>query len=90
MSGIKNIVTGHVNELLGNKEAVALPRLAICKKCPLYKKTMYGYVCNSNAWLNPETGEFSLDKKDGYVKGCGCRINAKVTVANEKCPAGKW
>lgn len=90
MSEIKNIVEGHINELLGNKESIAEPRLAICQKCPLYKKTVAGYICNNNAWLNPKTGDFSLDKKDDYVKGCGCRLNAKVRVPSAQCPAGKW
>ena len=90
MEQIKQIVEGHVNMLLGNKEALAEPRLKICQKCPLYKKTKRGYICNSNAWLNPKTGDFSLEEKDGYVKGCNCTLNAKTRVASAKCPAGKW
>lgn len=46
--------------------------------------------CSSKLWLNPETNDVSIEKKDGYIKGCGCRINAKIRVADEKCPAGKW
>ena len=46
--------------------------------------------CNSKLWLNPETNDTSIDAKDGYVKGCGCRILAKIRVAAESCPAGKW
>ena len=90
MSQVKQIVEGHIHELLGNKDAIASPRLKICKKCPLFKQTVTGYICNSNAWLDPKTGDFSLDKKDGYVKGCGCRLNAKTRVSDAVCPAGKW
>ena len=90
MEQVKQIIEGHVNALLGNKEAIAQPRLEICRKCPLFKKVLTGYVCNSGAWLNPKTGDFSLNKKDGYVKGCGCALNAKTRVASAKCPAGKW
>lgn len=90
MGQVKQIIEGHINELLNNNEAIAEPRMKICKKCPLYKQTITGPVCNSNAWLNPKTGDFSLDKKDGYVKGCGCRVNAKTRVASAQCPAGKW
>ena len=46
--------------------------------------------CNSKLWLNPETNDVSREKKDGYVKGCGCRISAKIRVSAERCPAGKW
>lgn len=92
MGGVKNIIEGHINELLGNKEAIAKPRREICLKCPLYKtNTFFGWAeCNSKAYLDPNTGDFSLQFKPGYKKGCGCRIEAKITVASEKCPVGKW
>lgn len=90
MGGISNIIEGHLNELLDANKSISQPRIKICNKCPLKKYTFFGYICNNKAWLNPETDDFSLQYKDGYVKGCGCRINAKVTVVNEKCPAGKW
>lgn len=47
-------------------------------------------MCNSKLWLNPETGDVSDTVRDGYYKGCGCRLDAKTTLINEKCPAGKW
>lgn len=95
---IKNIIEGHINELLGNKESIAGPRRKVCKLCPLYKiNQFWGWAeCNSHAWLNPEINDFKPEKKgvdytkDGYKKGCGCRIEAKITVAAEKCPLGKW
>ena len=92
MGGVKNIITGHVNEFLGNKEALAKPRRAICLKCPLYHiNTFWGWAeCNSKLYLNPNTGDVSLQEKPGYKHGCGCRIEAKITVPSEKCPLGKW
>lgn len=92
MGGIKNIIEGHVNELLDVNSQIAAPRLKICKRCGLYhQNTFMGWMeCNSKLWLNPETNDTSIDAKDGYVKGCGCRILAKIRVAAESCPAGKW
>ena len=35
-------------------------RMEICKRCPLYKEDeVWGPSCNSNLYLNPETGETS-------------------------------
>lgn len=92
MGGIKNIIKGHINELLGNQEALATPRRKICQQCPLYHtNTFWGWAeCNSKAYINPTTGDFSLENKPGYINGCGCRIESKITVANESCPAKKW
>lgn len=90
MSGLKNIISGHINELFKTNQSISQTRLKICAKCPLKKKDYMGYVCDSKGWINPETDEYSSIKKDGYVHGCGCRLFAKTTVASEKCPAGKW
>lgn len=92
MGGIRNIIEGHMNELLDVNSQIAQPRLKICKLCRLYTRNrLMGWMeCNSKLWLNPETNDVSTEQKDGYVKGCGCRINAKIRVAGERCPAGKW
>lgn len=92
MGGVKNIIQGHINEFLGNKKALAIPRRNICKKCPLYHiNDFWGWAeCNSHLYLNPKTNQTSETEKEGFIKGCGCRIEAKITVANEKCPTGKW
>jgi hypothetical protein len=84
------IIGGHTNELLGLNKELSERRMAICKKCPLFKKTIVGYVCNSKLWLDLKTGETSLIKKDGYRNGCGCRLDAKTTVVDASCPIGKW
>lgn len=86
---IGKIVTGHVNEVLGLNQDLSSIRLAICKKCPLFSPK-FGGICNNRLWLNKETGDISLNYKDGYVRGCGCRLKAKTTLPSEKCPARKW
>lgn len=81
-----NILKGNINMLLGLNLDIVSPRLAICKKCPLY----YKGTCNDLLWLNPKTNKISKIKKEGYFNGCGCLIKAKASIPNEECPAGKW
>ena len=88
--GIADIIQGHTNELLGLNKDMKKARLAICERCPLYKMTIAGPICNSKLWLDVETGDVSLNNKPGYKRGCGCRILAKATLSTASCPAGKW
>lgn len=90
MGGIGDILSGHLNELFGLNKDIASSRLKICRQCPLCKKTYFGLICNNKLWINPKTGDISNNKKDGYVNGCGCRLSAKTTEWNQKCPIGKW
>lgn len=83
------IIKGHVNEMLGLNKSISEVRLEICHKCPLFKNTVGG-ICNPSLWVNPETDETSTVKKDGYFKGCGCRLKAKTTLNTAHCPAHKW
>lgn len=86
---VGDIIQGHVNELLDLNEDMSENRMRICRKCPIFKKD-FGGICNHQLWLNPETNDISLVKKEGYRRGCGCRLLAKTTLANAACPAGKW
>lgn len=86
---IGNIVNGHINELLGLNKDIAEIRINICKKCPIYSPRMGG-ICNSKLWINPETDDVSLEPLDGYVRGCGCRLQAKTTLPDANCVANKW
>lgn len=86
---INNIIQGHWNELIGNNGDLSESRLEICYSCPLYS-TRLGGVCNNRLWLNVNTGDVSTFQKEGYKKGCGCRLSAKTRVPNESCPLGKW
>ena len=86
---IKDIVKGHVNELLGLNKDISLVRMDICRRCPLFLNELGG-ICNPRLYLNVETGDVSTKKKDGYVNGCGCRLSAKTRLSGSKCPNGKW
>lgn len=86
---ISNIVQGHINEALGLNKDIKKERLKICASCPLLSPKLGG-ICNNRLWMNPNTNEISIKPKDGYIKGCGCRIQAKTTLPNAKCPLGKW
>ena len=63
-------------------------RLNICKKCGIYNTSEE--KCSSILYINPETNNVSLMKKDGYYKGCGCVIPIKVKRGSNHCPAHKW
>ena len=86
---IGNIVKGHVNEMLGFNKDIKQIRLDICHKCPIFSNK-FGGLCNNKLWLDPETNDVSFEKKDGYYRGCGCRLQAKTTIPQAVCPAGKW
>lgn len=91
--GLESIFKGHLNEFLGLNKSLSGARMDICIKCPLYRITNIAGiktpVC-ATIWLNPKTNEISIKESEGFFKGCGCRLQAKTTVENEKCPAGKW
>ena len=89
MYNVGNIIKGIVNDALNMNIDISEKREKICKCCPIYSKKLDG-MCNNKLWLNPETGDISLEKKDGYFRGCGCIIAWKTKVLEEKCPAGKW
>ena len=86
---IFDIVEGNINRALNRNEDIAEKRLEICYSCPLYSKKLGG-KCNNKLWLNPNTGDISIEKKDGYVNGCGCLLKSKVRATNAKCPVNKW
>ena len=65
-----------------------MSRLKICEHCGIYD-TMRK-ICNGSLYINPETNDVSINKKEGYIKGCDCYIPRKVLNAQAKCPAGKW
>lgn len=68
---------------------ISKERLQICYSCPLYTK-QGGGMCNNKLWLNANTGDVSMSKQLGYVRGCGCLIHHKVKRPNAVCPANKW
>lgn len=86
---IGQIIKGHINEVLDLNKDISQGRVAICKRCPLYSDRLGG-TCNDRLWLNVETGDVSITKKEGYKNGCGCRLSAKTRLVNARCPLGKW
>lgn len=86
---IGNIVNGHVNELLGLNKDISKERMKICQKCPLFS-LKYGGLCNNKLYIDPNTDDVSITPKDGYVRGCGCRLQAKTSLLNAKCIIDKW
>lgn len=87
---IKQIIQGHVNEALGKNEDLQESRMNICKECPLLMNGKFGPQCNNSLWLDTETNNTSTVPKDGYIRGCGCRLNAKTRIPDAHCPANKW
>lgn len=63
-------------------------RLNICRKCGIYNTSEE--KCSSILYINPDTNNVSLMKKDGYYKGCGCYCPTKAKRESNHCPAKKW
>lgn len=87
------IIGGHFNELrskLGmanhDEEYIFAVRTEICNACPLKN----GNNCNALKWMNPHTLEVADSPRDGFVRGCGCRLSAKQRSKLSLCPAGFW
>lgn len=86
---IFDIANGHVKEILNLNQDLSQNRLKICYSCPLYT-TKLGGMCNNKLWLNVNTGDVSMKNKQGYKRGCGCRLLSKTRLPNAVCPVGKW
>lgn len=91
MGQITDIINGHINEALGKNEDLFEQRIQICKKCPLYKETLAGPVCNSKLYINIVDKETVSDRpKVGYRRGCSCRLTSKCRLPHAKCIVEKW
>ena len=91
MGQIIDIINGHVNEALGKNEDIKDKRMEICKKCPLYKETPMGPICNPRLYISETDKITVIDRpRVGYKRGCGCRLNAKTRLQNSKCIINKW
>ncbi|MEW7277031.1 hypothetical protein ABW636_00370 [Aquimarina sp. 2201CG1-2-11] len=87
------ILGGHINELrtvaglaTKNEMAIFALREKICHSCALKK----GNTCNPRKWINSTTLEVSDTAKEGFVRGCGCRLSAKQKSKGSICPASFW
>ena len=64
--------------------------MAICNNCPLLINKWYGKVCNRDLWYNPKTKALSSEEQEDYIRGCGCRLEAKTRDLDSECPMNKW
>jgi hypothetical protein len=87
---LRDIIEGHINEMLSKNDKMSNERLAICLKCPIVKETSVGLVCDSNKWIDPKTSDVSETPKLNYKRGCACRLNAKTRVESNHCIVNKW
>ena len=66
-------------------------RMAICKQCLLFKENgVWGPECDGSKWINPEGTLTSVKFKEGWTRGCGCKLNWKCKQLKSKCILGKW
>lgn len=66
-------------------------RLEICRNCNLVKiDSLYGPICDSSKYMNPETGETSKTYHSGWIRGCSCKLKWKVKNPSSHCVAKKW
>jgi hypothetical protein len=84
------ILEGHIKEVFNSESKLSEERLAICKQCPLYKKTAVGFICDKYLYLNKETNETAFYPMEGFQNGCGCRLAAKSRLKDAHCPLAKW
>lgn len=90
MKDISSIIKGHVKEVLKQNEELSTYRLNICKGCPLCYDSAWGLLCNRFKWIDKTTGVVSDTSIDGYIRGCGCRLDAKTRNNDDECVIGKW
>ncbi len=80
----KDIVEGFANYAFPDDqtESLARERANVCAKCPFAKYS---------GGINTITvGEKIAHIKGMYCDACGCSLSAKIRVANNWCPKGKW
>lgn len=86
---VRDVVEGHLNEVVNKNTSLSEVRMQICKECPLYKSTTLGPICNNKLYMDSE-GNTSENPLNGYKKGCGCRLNAKTRLERAVCTHGRW
>ena len=89
MINVIDILDGHIKEMFNINDQLVKERMAICMSCPLYLKSPIGPICNAKLWINKDK-EVSTKEKDGYTRGCNCRLDSKTRVPHAKCIIGQW
>lgn len=88
---LNQIIEGHIKEALNLENDLYNKRMPICRQCPLYTKdNILGALCDNKKGYNPQTGEINNLPEPGFVRGCGCRLEAKNRVKKSKCVLNKW
>lgn len=88
---IDQIAEGFFNNLTNRKEELFKQRIQICRSCKLHTvDKIFGEVCNSRLYINPNTDEISKTVKPGFIHGCGCVLKSKCRVETAHCPIGRW
>ena len=85
----RDIIKGHVNELLGRERDLSETRMRICRSCPLFTDIMGG-VCDSKKCVDKTTNKIRHAPGENTICGCNCRLEAKSTLKNAKCVLDKW
>lgn len=91
MNQFQQIAEGFYNNITNKQQDLYKERIKICRKCKLLKiDDIFGEVCNSKLWINPETDETSTVKKKGFINGCGCILSGLTRKESSKCVMNKW
>lgn len=81
------ITVGHPAEL---EQQLRDNRLSICKKCLLFTNhPQLGYICDNNKHITLD-GKLINYESSNSRSGCGCKLEIKTRLKNEKCILGKW
>ena len=67
-------------EVSPENQQLSNERMSICAKCPFAKESKF---------LKLFKGE-GKSMKAIYCSRCGCPVNEKTLVTDEKCPENKW
>lgn len=85
----RDIIKGHVNELLGRERDLSERRMQICRSCPLFTDIMGG-ICDSKKCIDTTTHQLRYAPGENTICGCSCRLEAKSRLQKAKCVLDKW
>lgn len=85
-----NIIKGHINELLNKEFELYSERIKICDQCELESNTRIGKICDHRKCISGSKVYNIKNKSSESICGCGCRLDAKLRLFDEKCILNKW
>jgi hypothetical protein len=85
----RDVIKGHVNELLGRERDLSETRMRICRSCPLFTDIMGG-ICDSKKCVDKTTNKLQYAPGENTICGCSCRLEAKSRLKKAKCVLDKW